>query len=92
MQSTRDKACLIATSPSWHSKLDLLQSTEIQTKDIALQQVKLNNYERRIACLAYKGLSAKEISLQLIATEKTVRNKLSTFTSVPLTYTYNTGN
>lgn len=52
-------------------------SAEIQTKDITLQQVKLSNCERRIACLACKGLSAKEISLQLIVTEKTVRNKLS---------------
>ena len=50
---------------------------ETQTEDITSQQVKLSNCERRIACLACKGLSAKEISLQLIVTEKTVRNKLS---------------
>jgi DNA-binding NarL/FixJ family response regulator len=52
-------------------------SAEIQTEDRTSPQVKLSNCERRIAYLACKGLSAKEISLQLILTEKTVRNNLS---------------
>ncbi|MCC7092127.1 MAG: response regulator transcription factor [Nitrosomonas sp.] len=37
----------------------------------------LNNNERRVARLAGKGLSAREISRQLLLTEKTVRNYLS---------------
>ena len=37
----------------------------------------LTNSERCVASLACKGLSAREIGLQLSITEKTVRNKLS---------------
>lgn len=37
----------------------------------------LNSNERRVAHLAGKGLSAREISQQLLLTEKTVRNYLS---------------
>lgn len=37
----------------------------------------LNNNERRVAHLAGKGLSAREIGGQLLLTEKTVRNYLS---------------
>lgn len=40
-------------------------------------QAKLSDCERRVAFLACKGLSAKEISLRLRITEKTVRNQLS---------------
>lgn len=40
-------------------------------------QFKLSDSERHVAYLACKGLSAKEISLQLFVTEKTVRNQLS---------------
>ncbi len=42
-----------------------------------VQQPKLSDSERHIAYLACKGLSAKEISAQLLVTEKTVRNQLS---------------
>lgn len=52
-------------------------SAEIQTKDRALLQIKLSNCERRITYLACKGLPAKEMGLQLILTEKNVRNNLS---------------
>ncbi len=65
------------TKPAQQTRPNPNLSAEIPTKNITLQQVKLSNCERRIACLACKGLSAKEISLQLIVTEKTVRNKLS---------------
>ncbi|PXW91201.1 DNA-binding NarL/FixJ family response regulator [Nitrosomonas sp. Nm84] len=42
------------------------------------RQPKLSDSERRIAYLACKGLSAKEISLRFFITERTVRNQLST--------------
>lgn len=42
-----------------------------------LGQLKLNESERHVAYLACKGLSAKEISVQLLIAEKTVRNQLS---------------
>jgi DNA-binding NarL/FixJ family response regulator len=41
------------------------------------RQARLSDCERRVALLASKGLSAKEISLQLRVTEKTIRNQLS---------------
>jgi DNA-binding NarL/FixJ family response regulator len=65
------------TKLAQHSQIDSDPSAGMQTGDTAPLQVKLSNCERRIAYLACKGLSAKEISLQLIMTEKTVRNKLS---------------
>lgn len=65
------------TKLAQHTQIDPDPSAETQTEDGASLQVKLSNCERRIAYLACKGLSAREISLQLIVTEKTVRNKLS---------------
>lgn len=50
---------------------------ETQTDDDTSGQLKFSNCERRIAILACQGLSAREISLQLDITEKTVRNQLS---------------
>ncbi|QOJ22288.1 MAG: response regulator transcription factor [Gammaproteobacteria bacterium] len=55
-----------------------LPTTEIAAEGRASQQQpKLSDSERHIAYLACKGLSAKEISAQLLVTEKTVRNQLS---------------
>ncbi len=48
-----------------------------QTELTMSQQPKLSDSERRIAYLACKGLSAKEISVQFFITERTVRNQLS---------------
>ena len=53
------------------------QPVEMPSDATALQQPKLSKSERRIAYLACKGLSAKEISGQLLLTEKTIRNQLS---------------
>jgi DNA-binding NarL/FixJ family response regulator len=45
--------------------------------DIQTSIPKLSDSERHVAYLACKGLSGKEISLQLFVSEKTVRNQLS---------------
>lgn len=45
--------------------------------DHILAHPKFSNCKRRIAFLASQGLSAKEISMRLDITEKTVRNQLS---------------
>lgn len=52
-------------------------SAQTQTAITASYQAKLSGGERRIAYLTCRGLSAKEISLQLLVTERTVRNQLS---------------
>ncbi len=49
----------------------------MHTDFILVHQAKLSDSERRIAFLACKGLSAKEISRQVFVTQKTVRNQLS---------------
>ena len=59
------------------TQFDSNPSREIQTVAITSHQPGLTNSERCIASLACKGLSAREIGLQLSITEKTVRNKLS---------------
>ena len=61
----------------WQAQLDSNQPVEMQADEDLSQQAKLSNSERHIACLASKGLSAKEISAQLLVAEKTVRNQLS---------------
>ena len=61
----------------WQAQFAPNPSTETQTDSGILQKSKLNDSERHIAHLACKGLSAKEISLQLFVTEKTIRNHLS---------------
>ena len=58
----------------WQEQFNPDSSTEMP---MAQQQPKLSDSERHIAYLACKGLSAKEISTQLLVTEKTVRNQLS---------------
>jgi len=50
---------------------------EIRCNDNIWAHPKFSNCERRIAFLATQGLSAKEISIRLDITEKTVRNQLS---------------
>lgn len=50
---------------------------EIRCNDSIWAHPKFSNCERRIAFLATQGLSAKEISIRLDITEKTVRNQLS---------------
>lgn len=52
-------------------------SAERQISLTVSQQPKLSDSERRIAYLACKGWSAKEISLQFYISERTVRNQLS---------------
>jgi len=61
----------------WQAQFASNPSTDIQTDSGILQKSKLNDSERHIAYLACRGLSAKEISLQLFVTEKTIRNQLS---------------
>lgn len=61
----------------WQAQFAPNSSTDTQTNSGAFQKPKLSDSERHIAYLACKGLSAKEISLQLLVTEKTVRNQLS---------------
>lgn len=61
----------------WQAQFDALTSPEIQTDVKTLPPPKLSESERQVAYFACKGLSAKEISLQLFVTEKTVRNQLS---------------
>lgn len=61
----------------WQAQFASNPSTDIQTDSGASPKLKLSDSERHIAYLACKGLSAKEISLQLLVTEKTVRNQLS---------------
>ena len=50
---------------------------EVRCHDSIWAHPKFSNCERRIAFLASQGLSAKEISVRLDITEKTVRNQLS---------------
>ena len=50
---------------------------EMRCNDNFWAHPKFSNCERRIAFLASQGLSAKEISVRLDITEKTVRNQLS---------------
>ena len=50
---------------------------ETRCNDNIWAHPKFSNCERRIAFLATQGLSAKEISMRLDITEKTVRNQLS---------------
>ena len=63
----------------WQAQFDGDQvqemSSGVDSKE--LDQLKLSESERRVAYLACKGLSAKEISVQLFIAEKTVRNQLS---------------
>ena len=61
----------------WQAQFNPNLSPEIQADVGISHQPSLTNGERHIAYLACKGLSAKEISLQLSVTEKTVRNQLS---------------
>ncbi len=61
----------------WQAQFNPNLSLEIQADVGISHQPSLTNGERHIAYLACKGLSAKEISLQLSVTEKTVRNQLS---------------
>ena len=61
----------------WQAQFAPNPSTDIQTDPGTLHKPKLSGSEHHIAYLACKGLSAKEISLQLFVTEKTVRNQLS---------------
>lgn len=58
-------------------RLGVDTSAQIATRITASHPPKLSSGERQIAHLACKGLSAKEISMQLLITEKTVRNQLS---------------
>ena len=50
---------------------------EVRCHDSIWAHPKFSNCERRVAFLASQGLSAKEISVRLDITEKTVRNQLS---------------
>ena len=62
----------------WQAQFNPNSSTEMPVDGrSSQQQPKLSDSERHIAYLACKGLSAKEISTQLLVTEKTVRNQLS---------------
>ena len=61
----------------WQAQFDSNPPVEIQADKRSSEQPKLSDSERHIAYLACKGLSAKEISAQLLVTEKTVRNQLS---------------
>lgn len=61
----------------WQAQFNANLSPEILTDVKALPFPKLSESERQVAYLACKGLSAKEISLQLCIAEKTVRNQLS---------------
>ncbi|MBK7492009.1 MAG: response regulator transcription factor [Nitrosomonas sp.] len=61
----------------WQAQFDSNPPVEIKTDKRSSQQPKLSDSERHIAYLACKGLSAKEISAQLLVTEKTVRNQIS---------------
>lgn len=60
----------------WQAQFDHNPVTETPATR-SPQQPKLSDSERHIAYLACKGLSAKQISAQLLVTEKTVRNQLS---------------
>lgn len=58
----------------WQAQFNCTQSET----DKQLPQIpRLSDSERHVAYLASKGMSAKEISAQLMVTEKTVRNQLS---------------
>ena len=62
----------------WQAQFNPNSSVEMPADGHASQQQpKLSDSERHVAYLACKGLSAKEISAQLLVTEKTVRNQLS---------------
>lgn len=62
----------------WQAQFNPNSSAEMPADGHASQQQpKLSDSERHVAYLACKGLSAKEISAQLLVTEKTVRNQLS---------------
>ena len=77
----------IHTGETWFNRdaLELDQQTqsgsglqgEIRCNGNMLAHPKFSNCERRIAFLASQGLSAREISMRLDITEKTVRNQLS---------------
>lgn len=60
-----------------HAQLNLHSPAKIPAVPETGRQIKLTECERRVALLASKGLTAKEISLQLHVTEKTIRNQLS---------------
>lgn len=61
----------------WQAQFTPKPSTEPHPAAKLPNQPKLSDSERHIAYLACKGLSAKEMSAQLLVTEKTVRNQLS---------------
>jgi DNA-binding NarL/FixJ family response regulator len=61
----------------WQAQFELNPAQEARSETKVSRDLKLTDSERHIAYLACKGLSAKEISLQLSVTEKTVRNQLS---------------
>ena len=61
----------------WQAQFEPNPAQEARSETKVSRDLKLTDSERHIAYLACKGLSAKEISLQLSVTEKTVRNQLS---------------
>lgn len=61
----------------WQAQFEPNPAQEVRSETKVSRNLKLTDSERHIAYLACKGLSAKEISLQLSVTEKTVRNQLS---------------
>ena len=61
----------------WQAQFEPNLAQEVKSDTKVSHHPKLTDSERHIAYLACKGLSAKEISLQLSVTEKTVRNQLS---------------
>lgn len=61
----------------WQAQFNSKPFSDMQTNENSSSQPKLSDSERHIAYLACKGLSAKEMSAQLLVTEKTVRNQLS---------------
>ncbi len=61
----------------WQAQFNAGLLAEIPADGQTSIQPKLSDSERHVAYLACKGLSAKEISLQLFVSEKTVRNQLS---------------
>lgn len=81
--------CAIYANRDWHVTLSDLLTQTPQSSEHGIAQPSLpseitasllsdlNNNERRVAHLAGKGLSAREISQKLLLTEKTVRNYLS---------------
>lgn len=61
----------------WQAQFSPKPCAELPAAAKLANPPKLSDSERHIAYLACKGLSAKEISGQLLITEKTVRNQLS---------------